>query len=149
MEKKNPVGVMINTASDAAQFVTRGFRNNNPGNIRISGDKWVGKLSPNTDGSFEQFSAPEYGIRALSKLLDSYAKKYGDTNIESIIARYAPSNENDTNAYINSVVKTTGIHRAAPLVYPRDKEKTVRAIIKHENGFDPYTDEVMKKGLSL
>ena len=53
----------------------RGERNNNPGNIR-HGSKWQGLSAQQTDPSFCQFVSPEYGIRAIYKLLQTYQKKY-------------------------------------------------------------------------
>lgn len=35
--------------------VTRGLRNNNPGNIRINTDVFQGEITPSKDKSFKQF----------------------------------------------------------------------------------------------
>ena len=40
------------------QQLPRGIRNNNPGNIRLSKDKWQGLRQEQTDGTFFQFIAP-------------------------------------------------------------------------------------------
>ena len=44
-----------------------GLRNNNPGNLRFTSIKWVGKVprAENIDGAFEQFRHLRYGIRAM------------------------------------------------------------------------------------
>lgn len=150
MQKKNPLGVLIDTASDVAQFSTRGLRNNNPGNIRISGNSWFGKVpvAQNTDGAFEQFTTPEAGLRALDKLLSNY-RKQGNTTIATMISKYAPGNENDTGAYIASVEKNTGVGRNS--IYPDDhasRIRLVRAIVKHENGIDPYTNALIERAIA-
>ena len=54
--------------------MSRGLRNCNPGNIRISTTKWIGEIQPSTDKSFKQFKAMPYGYRALIKLLQNYRK---------------------------------------------------------------------------
>lgn len=94
--------------------MTRGIKNNNPTNIRrtVSND-WKGKRFPWTDRTFEEFTEMEYGIRAAIKVLNNY-RKTGAKTIEKIIERWAPRNENNTNAYIGFVCKQTRI--------PREKE---------------------------
>jgi hypothetical protein len=87
---------------------TRGVRNNNPGNIRI-GVPWDGRKLPNTDGSFDQFTTPQYGIRALMKLLLAYQDYHGLKTVAQIINRWAPTNENDTSAYVHSVATSLDV----------------------------------------
>ena len=81
----------------------RGLRNNNPGNIRKTTDKWQGLRAEQTDPDFFQFETMAYGFRALFKLITNYRNKYGCQTIADIIERYAPRNENDTNNYILTV----------------------------------------------
>ena len=50
----------------ADKSIPRGYRNNNPLNIRISSSNWLGKVSPNTDGPFEQFSDIKYCARTTT-----------------------------------------------------------------------------------
>lgn len=145
-EKKTIGGAALEAISAAGQLLTRGLRNNNPGNIRISGAAWLGKVSPNTDGEFEQFNEAENGIRALARVLKSYAAR-GVNTIDTIIRTYAPASENNTSAYITSVEKQTGISRYTVLQYPRDLYALVPAIIKHENGINPYTPDTITTGI--
>lgn len=81
----------------------RGYRNNNPLNIRISNNQWQGKVANNTDGVFEQFVSMEYGYRAALKLIQNYINLYGLDTVEKIISRWAPDNENNTSRYISTV----------------------------------------------
>lgn len=130
-------------------MATRGIRNNNPGNIRL-GESWQGLAETQTDGSFCQFIAPEYGIRAIEKILMAYRKRGLDT-IREIISAWAPTNENDTEAYIKAVATHVGIDDTAPLDVD-DAElaaKTIEAIILHENGSQPYSKETILKGIEL
>lgn len=53
-----------------------------------------------SDGEFVEFESPEYGIRAITKVLQTYSKKYNINTLEEIFNRYAPNTENDTNTYI-------------------------------------------------
>lgn len=87
----------------------RGYRNNNPLNIRISSNDWLGKVKPNTDGTFEQFTSMAYGYRAAYILLRTYITKYDCDTIAKIINRWAPENENNTSGYISRVCGTMGV----------------------------------------
>lgn len=47
----------------------RGLRNNNPGNIRTTKDKWQGLREKQTDKDFFQFTEMKWGYRALIRTL--------------------------------------------------------------------------------
>ena len=88
----------------------RGIRNNNPLNIRRSGDKWQGLQDLQEDREFFQFSEMKYGWRAAFRLLcHTYYGKYKLRTIRDIISRWAPPKENNTPAYIRHVSDYTGI----------------------------------------
>lgn len=131
--------------------ILRGIRNNNPGNMKLSSQPWQGLADEQTDPIFYQFVAPWWGIRAMAIELGNYQKHDGCTCIEQFINRWAPSTENNSDAYIKHVVSLTGIDRYQPLntLDYSDCRKLVLAIIMHENGEMPYSDSVMDKGLSL
>ena len=88
----------------SSRKMPRGLRNNNPLNIRRSKAKWVGLSEKITDTSFCQFQEMKYGWRAAFYLLTrTYYHKYRCYSIKSIISRWAPDNENNTEAYIKIV----------------------------------------------
>ncbi len=130
----------------------RGIRNNNPGNIRW-GNNWKGlkKDGIKEDPSFCVFINAVYGIRALAKVLKNYQRLYGLDTTRKIINRYAPPNENQTQAYIQSVAKQLGTAPDAPV----DLFETgvlavfIKAIIRHENGIQPYSNETIQKGIEI
>lgn len=127
-------------------MATRGVRNSNPGNIRKSKDQWEGAIGD--DGAFVIFDSPESGVRALAKNLQSYGRQ-GYDSIEKIINRWAPPNENDTQAYINSVVAATGIPatQSLDLSDPDTLSSLAQAIGYHETG-SRYDPEVYQKGVA-
>lgn len=90
--------------------MSRGLRNNNPGNIRLSKTKWNGERVPSTDAAFKQFVSMAWGYRAMLKLLQNYKTLYGCGTLRAMIARWAPPSENDTDAYLRTVCRETGIH---------------------------------------
>lgn len=83
----------------------RGLRNCNPGNIRITGDKWQGLRPTQTDKEFFQFTEMKWGYRALIRSLQTYREKHGCKTIADFINRWAPPVENNTNGYIQRVCK--------------------------------------------
>lgn len=89
-------------------MTSRGYRNNNPLNLRHSPDTFKGEI-PSTDKNFEQYQSIEYGYRAAFITLHTYLIKYGCNTIKKIITRFAPPNENNTQAYIAAVVKYSGV----------------------------------------
>ena len=130
----------------------RGIRNNNPGNIRWGSD-WKGlkKDGKQQDPSFCVFETPEYGIRALAKLLRNYQRLYGLNTPYRIISRYAPPTENETVSYIDSVSWQLGITPDTPVDLTEDGVLMVfiKAIIRHENGIQPYSNETLLKGIQM
>ncbi|MFB5172829.1 structural protein [Erwinia amylovora] len=131
---------------------SRGIRNNNPGNIRW-GDDWKGLVpeSLRTDKSFCQFKSAEYGIRAMIIILRNYQRKHGLSTIMEIINRWAPDVENDTQAYIDSVAKSTGVpaDKQIDTTDSRFMTRLLQAIINHENGSQPYEFAVFMKAVDL
>ena len=126
--------------------MTRGLRNNNPGNIRISSTKWQGEIQPSKDKSFKQFSSMAYGYRALIKLLQNYQKLYHCKTVPDFISRWAPDNENDTAAYIRSVCKQMQIP-TTHVINVKDKATMVAfasAISYQENGVKANRSDVEK-----
>jgi hypothetical protein len=128
----------------------RGVRNNNPGNIEKSATAWQGKVD-GTDPRFETFATPELGIRALAKNLLTSQDRHGNNTITDIINRWAPAKENNTAAYVAAVAKETGLDPTAVLNLsdPETLQKLTTAIIHHENGVQPYGDDIVRAGVDL
>lgn len=128
----------------------RGIRNNNPGNIRRSATIWQGQAPADqqTDPAFIIFLSPEYGIRAMAKVLATYRNTYGLRTVADIINRWAPPGENNTAAYIAAVAGALGVDPFDELQADQ-QPALIKAIIRHENGVQPYSDETIQKGLAL
>nr|WP_305880531.1 structural protein [Vibrio cholerae] len=140
----------------------RGIRNNNPGNIEDKGTAWRGRTG--NDGRFIIFDSPVNGIRAMYRTLMTYRNKYvgelgiggaGFDSVGEIIRRWAPpvgsfngvEYRQNTQAYINHVCKILNCSENDRL--PLDKyPELIKAIIKHENGLQPYSDEVIHAGIA-
>lgn len=131
-------GSAVATGAERLSNVARGIRNNNPGNIKISGTAWQGKIAPssNTDGVFEQFQSMSDGIRALGKNLVTYFNVHGLNTVRGIIGRWSPPSENVTGAYTNYVANAVGVKPddAINVKDPHTLSLLTEAIMKYENG---------------
>jgi hypothetical protein len=129
------------SASIANPADPRGIRNNNPGNLNYVGQAGATKEGgPN--GRFAVFQSAEAGLRALADQLRRYGTR-GINSVRAIISKFAPASENNTQAYIGSVSKGLGIgaDSALDLNDPRVLQSLMGAIIKVENGKNPYSAE--------
>lgn len=121
----------------------RGIRNNNPGNIEFrSANPWRGQTG--SDGRFATFSTPEAGVRALAIDLGTKSRR-GLTSVQSILNAYAPESENDTAAYVRAVSRSLGVGptQRLDLSDPRIRAGLIGAIISHENGMQPYSNDMI------
>ena len=138
--------------SRVVSTLTRGFRNNNPLNIRV-GQDWQGETVGNTDGAFEQFTSPEYGYRAGCRILDNYRTRYGFNSVSQIVRRWAPpSDNNPTDAYAAYVAGRLGV--GVDVYLGTENENTMAALMdaltRFENSrLQPYGNEVILQGIRL
>lgn len=126
----------------------RGIRNNNPGNIRKSAADWVGKVE-GSDPDFETFDTPTNGVRALAKVLIAYQDKHACRTVRQLIDRWAPPNENDTDAYVDAVASAVGVEPDDTIIVddPHVLTALVIAVIQHENGMQPYSLPTINAGI--
>lgn len=124
--------------------IPRGIRNCNPGNIRLSKDRWQGLREEQTDPAFFQFIAPMWGYRALIRTLQNYRRLHGCLTIADFISRWAPSNENHTGNYITRVCKEMEV----PSTYEPDVDDKATmcafaaAISEVENGIPAVKSDI-------
>lgn len=123
----------------------RGIRNNNPLNIRI-GNTWLGEVPNPTDSEFEQFVSPVYGLRAAFCILRRYIRRYGRNTVRKIVHSWAPSSENNCDAYIKIVCQQSKLEPDETLLY-EDAErmwKLVQGMALAEVGQRLDMDIIMK-----
>lgn len=145
---------------DVAEAMPRGFRNNNPGNIRVGTSDWRGLADPVDQMPFQAweknfcvFREPEWGLRALAYLLKSYKHKYHLDTPRKIISRWAPAaDNNDVDSYAQKIAYALGITQDSTVdVDDETSLKTMmRAIARHENGeWPPYSDVQYETAIAL
>ena len=133
--------------ADGIEKLPRGIRNKNPGNIKLGTD-WDGLAAEQTDPTFCIFDEAVMGIRALMRILLTYRFTHNKKNIDSIIRRWAPPSENDTEAYIKFVAKRMEIEPMAMIDSSIEGYlPLVKSIIQMENGMQPYDDELIVEGM--
>lgn len=112
-------------------YETRGFRNNNPGNLRY-GVPWVGVVGQDADG-YAIFDKLEHGIRAMGvDLLTKIGR--GVNTLAAIITVYAPPSDNNPTAeYIDRVSAWTDLD-PYQILTRADMPTVAAAMIRFENG---------------
>ena len=116
----------------------RGLRNNNPLNIRHSASRWQGARVEQTDKTFVQFISMTMGYRAAWRILETYHKRFEAKRLpftpRNIIYRWAPPEENDSEAYLRTVCRLANLAGNAPLLRPSrahdrmDREKLINLL---------------------
>lgn len=127
--------------------MSRGLRNNNPGNIRQNSDNFLGEIKPSADPTFKQFESIEYGYRAIFVTLNTYQKKYGLSTIRTMISRWAPPKDNnDTEAYIRAVSAESGVPENSRITSTNKDVMIpiVAAMSRVENGVTANITEVQR-----
>lgn len=134
-----------------ASVLPRGIRNHNPGNLVRDGTAWKGlSADQSADPKFCVFVEPVWGVRALAKVLLTYRSKHGLKTVAQLIARYAPPVENNTSAYARAIAQALG--KSINELLEMDEitlVKLVKAIIRHENGQQPYSDTMIAKAVQM
>ena len=131
--------------------IPRGIANNNPGNVERLGTPWLGMADDQSgDTRFIVFKSPIYGVRAIAKILMSY-RRSGLRTIRAMIDRWAPPVENDTSAYIDDVSQRCGIGPDDDIatLTPAILTALVEAIIRHENGQQPYPQATIEQAVGM
>lgn len=128
----------------------RGLRLNNPGNIFHGSSRWKGMAKEQPDPEIVKFKTAADGLRAMARTLVNYHRRHGIKTIRGVIERYAPAkgqgHTNDTEAYIASVGKRTGLPTDRPLRldYWLTLFRLMPAMIRHEQGQQPFKmDEIL------
>lgn len=145
--------------SEVSVGQSRGIRNNNPGNIKLSRDRWQGLASYEEMTDFQRletvffvFREAVWGIRAMARILHNYQYKRGLKTVGSMISRWAPPNDsNKTDAYIDFVARRMSISAGTVFNFeePVRAIPLIKAIIYMENGSQPYSDAQIHRGFEL
>ncbi|EDA8242734.1 lytic transglycosylase domain-containing protein [Salmonella enterica subsp. enterica serovar Reading] len=116
-------------------YLSRGIRNNNPGNLNFAGQKGA-TLESGPNARFASFPTMLEGIAALDRQVMLYLKR-GKNTIDQIIDIYAPSSDgNNTSSYKSYLSQYTGLGAKEKIDGSNFElmRKLIQGIINHENG---------------
>lgn len=136
-------------ADDGSHLLRSGgtiaWRFNNPGNIRpvkTNASLRIG-TGKTASGEFCIFPSYEVGRRAKKELL---RRKYNPYTISEALEIYAPRSENDTDAYIEHIVKETGLPHDKPLSSFTDAQlESMMDAMESREGFNAKADTRKEK----
>ena len=116
-------------------LATRGYRNNNPGNLRTlpANRAYNGQIGD--DNGYGIYDTMAHGVRAASQQLQKYSRE-GAVTVRQIITKWAPSSENNTASYIAYVSKRLNVSADTRLNVYSELPELCQAIFHHENGAD-------------
>ncbi len=130
-----------------------GLRLNNPLNLKeFHNDQndWIGEHPLNLHATFEEFISPEYGIRAGGKTLKNYFVIHGLDNVEKIVNRFAPPEDNNpTRIYAANVAARMGLATNEPFNVPGRIDELVKAMMIQEQGYLPFSDDFIYHSIRL
>lgn len=132
-----------------------GLRCCNPLNIRKTPHLWPGEIAG--DGDFKTFASMEIGVREAARQLLEYVPELAARGkhacVATIVARWAPPEENDTIAYATDVRKRMGVSltQTLDLRNPATMASLIRAMARHENGIAAdtvLTPDIVARGVA-
>lgn len=126
--------------------MSRGLRNNNPGNIEKNSTKWKGLCKEQTDSRFFQFESIAWGYRAMFRTLRTYKSVHGKNTLTEMITRWAPPVENDTEGYIRFVSNRAKVYPNIEIDTNNKAQmcRIVEAMSMMENGVPGVMSDIEK-----
>lgn len=141
----------------------RGYRNNNPGNLRplLGTQIFEGQTGVDRDpamGAYCVFADAAHGIRAIVRELLTYNTKDRCGTVRQMIDRWAPpSDSNPTAAYVSNVATALKVDPDVPFTLTAATAPPFVAAIIHQELGNPatfgltawYPDETIAQGIAL
>ena len=126
-----------------------GFRLNNVGNIR-PGAGFYGETG--SDSGYASFKDQESGLRALSRLINTYSDSYGIDNVRDFVGRYAPRSDNPKSFdnYVSYLSNQLGVEPDESFDLTGRRSELIPAIIGFEQGreySDMFDDDTISRAI--
>ena len=133
--------------------MSRGLSLNNPFDLEVSEHwTWLGEVRPTSDpeGLFCQFQSLAAGLRAGIKNLRNQQIIHRLRTVETIIEKYAPPSENNTDAYVAAVCAALDVdpEQTIDLSNPITLATFAKAVIIQEQGSNPFTDDEIQQAVA-
>jgi hypothetical protein len=128
-------------------LLARGVRNNNPGNIKFlpAARAFKGQLPEPDEKGFGRYDTAANGVRAIGKQLLAYENR-GLTTVRKIASTWSAT---DQEAYVANMAKALNVGADSPLPVSNRLAELAGAIVRQENGFNPYTDREIANWVHL
>lgn len=127
--------------------LSRGLRNCNPGNIRRTRRQGLyrGEVEQASDPEFRTFAALKWGYRAMFVVLYTYQKRHRLNTPRQWIERWAPPEENNTEAYLKFVCQRAEVEPDQPISALEESQMLpfVAAMSQIENGQEASMEKVL------
>jgi BMFP domain-containing protein YqiC len=117
-----------------AALLSRGYRNNNPLNLRYIDPSRAFNGQVRNDGGYGVYDSMQNGVRAAGKQLKQYAAR-GMSTIRQIVSTWAPPAENDTQAYVADVSAQLDLDADESFDVVTQLADLAAAMARHENGY--------------
>lgn len=127
----------------------RGILLNNPGCIRRLYTVWAGQADIQRDADFVTFKAPEWGLRAIVRILDTYQRQGVDTVRKAITRWSPPSDNNPTDIYVRNVAAVCHVDPDQPILLSQYRVSLIEGIVTQECGSFPYDSATVAKAIEL
>jgi len=137
----------VNEDKKMAEGGPLGLRQFNPGNIR-PGAGFLGETG--VGGGYAQFESPEYGLRALSRLLGTYGQKRGVNTLRGLVSRYAPKSDNPESFenYIKYMSDKLGVDPDEEIDLAGRRAELIPAIVGFEQGQQPFSEDQISRAIT-
>ncbi|MCH5176061.1 MAG: structural protein P5 [Prevotellaceae bacterium] len=133
--------------------MTRGQRNHNPLNIRLSkGTRWLGQCTRQYDREFVQFQSDLFGFRAAFRIMRTYIRLHHLHTLRLIIYRWAPPEDgNNTETYLATVSERSRVPAGKQLTFEDEDEliEIVAAMALVESRMADIDRELLRKAYRL
>lgn len=125
------ISAIQNLGVDTVGALSRGIRDNNPGNIEGNGG-FNGQTGVDS-ANYATFDSMQDGIRAIAVIIKNYSALYGLNTVRAIITRWSAT---DQAAYVANVAAALGVDPddSIDVSDPTTLSGIVNAIIVQENG---------------
>ncbi len=126
-----------------------GLRNNNPFNLKYFAIGWKGETGfvESPAGRFSVFDTAENGIRAGMINIHTKMTRDGANTVRKLLTLLSPAFENPLEAFITWTAQRIGVAPDQPLEFRQHILQLSKAIIRFENGEQPFTDAQLQAAL--
>lgn len=129
--------ITITTSQLQQPRITLAQKNLNPLNIKQlpKGQLWQGQVGVDKFGHVI-FSSWEYGVRAASFTLRSYARRHKIDTVSGLVDRFCEAKGKNYDAYVNYICRRIGVEKNQKIDLVEYMPKLLRIMARYESGMN-------------